>query len=130
MFDPSRYPPDWPSIRLQIKHQANDRCEFCGVPNRAWGARDCLGRWHSEVEINEMPSYTANALFPAGPHFFRIVLTVAHLCHDTMCRDPTDLRALCQRCHLNYDRPRHIAKARATIRRKRLARTGQLEMAL
>lgn len=53
-----------------------------------------------------------------------VILTVAHLNHTpTDCR-PENLRAMCQRCHLSYDRPRHLAK-QAANRRARKA-TGDL----
>lgn len=43
----------------------------------------------------------------------RIVLTIAHLDHTPENCDPSNLRALCQRCHNRYD-----AKHRAETRRK------------
>jgi len=56
----------------------------------------------------------------------RVVLTVAHLCHDASCRDETHVKAMCQRCHLAYDRELHSRNASATARRKRLARAPML----
>jgi hypothetical protein len=53
-----------------------------------------------------------------------VILTVAHLNHTPMDCDPDNLRAMCQRCHLSYDRPRHLAK-QAANRRARKA-TGDL----
>jgi hypothetical protein len=32
-----------------------------------------------------------------------VVLTIAHLNHDTTDNRPENLRAWCQRCHNNYD---------------------------
>ncbi len=61
-----------------------------------------------------------------------MVLTVHHLGaprpdgspgdkHDKLdCRDE-NLVALCQRCHLAADRADHVARARATLARKRAA---------
>lgn len=42
--------------------------------------------------------------------FTQIVLTIAHLDHDKENHQVSidRLRAWCQQCHLNYDRPRHI----------------------
>jgi hypothetical protein len=39
----------------------------------------------------------------------KVVLTVAHLDHDKTHADPARLKAMCQRCHLKYDLPRHIS---------------------
>lgn len=37
----------------------------------------------------------------------KVVLTIAHLDHDTSHNDYSNLKALCQRCHLNYDKEHH-----------------------
>lgn len=48
-----------------------------------------------------------------------VMLTVAHLNADggpcrcnPRCIDPTHVKAMCQRCHLRYDGPRHTRNAR------------------
>lgn len=89
------YPPDWADIRQRILKRANNCCEFCGIPNHAIIDR----RTRQPCLIDEDMA-------------IQIVLTVAHLDHDHRNMDVKDerLAALCQRCHLNYDRPRHIAK--------------------
>ena len=100
----SRYPEDWKAISLAIRTvRANNRCEWCGAVNRA-------------------------------PHPItgsRVVLTVAHLGvpradgrpgdkHDKSDCRLENLAALCQRCHLNFDRDDHVRHAAATRARKRL----------
>lgn len=87
-----RYPPNWKEIRQQILKRANDCCEFCGVKN------------HSYV----MKAGTENWQFPEA---VQVVLTIAHLDHTPENCDPSNLRALCQRCHNRYD-----AKHRAATR--------------
>lgn len=47
----------------------------------------------------------------------RVVLTVAHLDHDLIDHSDSNLLAMCQRCHLAYDRLEH-----------RETRTGQREI--
>jgi len=37
----------------------------------------------------------------------RVVLTVAHLNHNPKDSRPSNLVAMCQRCHLHYDRELH-----------------------
>lgn len=127
--DYSRYHPEWASIRRQILDQADHRCEFCGVANHAVGARDRRGEWHDEDDINAMNSNCGESLFGDWPIMIRIVLTIAHVSDpDPMNIDPSNLRALCQRCHLNHDRPMHEANAAETRRRNResaIAATGQ-----
>ena len=53
--------------------------------------------------------------------------TVAHLDHDPTNNDPTNLRALCQRCHLTHDAKLHAQHA-AITRRQRQIEAGQLTL--
>lgn len=79
-----RYPANWKQIRQQILKRANNCCEFCGVENHSliYRGRDKCGM--------EIP--------PA-----KVVLTIAHLDHTPENCDPSNLRALCQKCHNKYD---------------------------
>lgn len=94
-----RYPAEWPVISLWVRVCAGWRCEWCpavqGEPHPRTGSR--------------------------------VVLTVAHLDHDTGPEDvrPDNLAALCQACHLGYDRPRHLAR-QAENRRARMATADML----
>ena len=45
-----------------------------------------------------------------------VVLTTAHLDHDPANVDRSNLRAMCQRCHLTYDANHHAKNAAATRR--------------
>lgn len=96
-FDRSSYPPDWDVIALSVKERAGWRCEWCGAEH---------GKPHPVTGS-------------------RVVLTTAHV-HDQnpMNCAPGNLAALCQRCHLNHDRARHLAKRKANRRRRRA--TGDL----
>ncbi len=124
-IDYRRYPADWKVRRARILDRANHRCESCDVPNHAVGCRDEAGRF---VPVTGKPSDRAAGVgltvtgerlrFGAACDLARelgandrrnwliIVLTVAHLDHDPDNHDVADdrLKALCQRCHLNYDR--------------------------
>jgi len=78
-IDYTKYPPNWKTeIRPRILMRAKDRCEFCGAEN-----------------------YKPHPLTGS-----KVVLTIAHLDHDPENWDVKDerLAALCQKCHLAYDR--------------------------
>lgn len=78
------YPADWPQIRARIIIRAGDCCEWCGAANR---------QSHPETGSD-------------------VVLTIAHIDHDTTNNTDANLRALCQRCHNEHDGPfrRHNRK--------------------
>jgi N6-adenosine-specific RNA methylase IME4 len=108
----ARYPRDWRAISLRIrKERAGDRCECQGECGH-----DHAGRC---PEINGQPNSITGSI---------VVLTVAHL-DDTPenCADE-NLRAMCQRCHLAYDRHTHIANLRETLSRRRIQAAGNLEL--
>jgi hypothetical protein len=119
-FRASDYHPDWKNVVRQIRDQAGNKCEFCGVPNGVRGARDLRGDW---VPVEEFETHGWGVVGDA-PNVTTIVLTTAHLCWktcaDKKCIDPTHLRALCQRCHLNYDREHHLEVQRQNREAKRL----------
>lgn len=108
-WDPSRYPKDWKAISLRIRERAQDQCECvneCGL--HPWGR--CIEKQGHK------------AFFAKG----KIILTVAHLDDkDPMSCTDDNLKAMCQRCHLRYDRPQHIANARKT----REAKSPQMRFA-
>jgi hypothetical protein len=127
------YPANWNEISLEIRQRAGNKCESCGVANHAFGARDLFGDWHNEDDIHSLQSDVGYSLFgdEEFPWMIRIVLTVAHLNQNPADNRPENLKCLCQRCHLNHDRPFNITKIRETWARKRRARiaqTGQLTL--
>ena len=96
--DKSVYSDDWKQISLSVRRLAGNKCEFCGVENYAIGARDINGKWHDENSIHNMNSGYGQELFgDEFPNMIRIVLTVAHLDHNTRNNDRSNLRALCQK---------------------------------
>jgi 5-methylcytosine-specific restriction endonuclease McrA len=106
-----RYPAHWPDIRAAILERAGHRCEQCGVPNRAY-------RLHgSDVWTRDRGVVDGWAL--DGERVTRVVLTIAHTDHMPENCHPTNLRALCQRCHLAYDAAHHAKTAYQTRRRGR-----------
>lgn len=130
-MDKSKYPDNWPAISLQVRTEAGNRCEWCKVANYAEGARDCAGMWWSFDRIESTSDAVIERWFGRYPDIVRIVLTVAHVDHDTANGERSNLAALCQRCHLNHDREQHLVNAAATRERKReeaIAATGQQRM--
>lgn len=114
-MDKSRYPSNWPKVSRTIRRIAGQRCEWCSVEN--------------------------GVPLPSGRKG-NVVLTVAHLGvpyadgrpgdkHDKHDIRRENLAALCQRCHLTYDLPDHMANAKATRERKKRAqvqKSGQLPL--
>lgn len=120
-IDYSRYPSNWKTeIRPAILERANHCCEICQVPNYATGARDLEGKWHHSKEICGMNSDVGYGYFGTyGVRDIKIVLTIAHLDHDITNNDYSNLKALCQRCHLAHDKEHHRANVRKTIQNKK-----------
>ena len=48
-----------------------------------------------------------------------IVLTVAHLDHDITNNEMSNLKAMCQKDHLNYDKDLHLENRTKTINSKK-----------
>ena len=103
------YPDNWPAIRAAILTRAGHRCEWCGLPDRAWITRTRAGAATVHVDRLAASAHGKPVL---------VILTVAHLDHDTKNNDPANLRAGCQRCHLVYDRDQHALNAAQTRRLK------------
>ena len=82
----ARYPDNWQTeIRPAILERAGNRCE--GSPDFP----DCRAENHK----------------PHPDTGSKVVLTIAHLDHQPENNDPSNLKAMCQRCHLNYDKDHH-----------------------
>lgn len=95
--DYSKYPPNWREIRARVLARAGNKCE--GSP----AYPDCRA-------ANYQPHPVTGS---------RVVLTVAHLDHDTTRSHLENLRCWCQRCHLTYDAQQHARNARNTRRNRR-----------
>lgn len=106
----ARYPKDWRAISTRIKARAGDQCE-------CWG--ECGHERHSsKYRCPELQGQ------PAARFRGRVILTVAHLDHTPENCADANLKAMCQLCHLSYDRAVHAANARAT----REARDPQIKL--
>jgi hypothetical protein len=102
--DKSKYPKDWANLSKFIRFErAQNKCEFCKIENYSVGWRNSKGVFFDKGS----PDYGRQKLI-------KIVLTVAHLDHDTTNNDHSNLAALCQRCHLGHDLELHKANAAKT----------------
>jgi hypothetical protein len=96
--DKSRYPKNWPEISQFVRFErAGGKCEFCGAQHRRPNPR--TGRMVS--------------------------LAAAHLDHNPEHTVLDKLRALCNCCHLNYDR-QHNLQLRVQRVVQAMRRAGQL----
>lgn len=89
-----RYPVDWPAISRSIRFdRADGRCECDGR---------CGSRHHPHddrcLAVHGSPHPSTGSM---------VVLTVAHLDHTPEHCEPSNLAAMCQACHLSYDRDHH-----------------------
>ena len=120
-----RYPPDWPLI--------SDRIRF----ERAGGWCECRGECgHSHTQGDELDHWRRCEARHNKPHPITrsvVTLTTAHLDHTPENSDNPDgmfvllpleesnLRAMCQRCHLGYDHDRHMAHQRENRHRGQMS---------
>lgn len=87
-----RYPPDWAQISLRIRFE------------RAEGRCECLGECGRGTHDGRCPNRAGGLAYGTNK---RVVLTVAHLNHTPEDCDDDNLRAMCQGCHLHYDKDHH-----------------------
>lgn len=128
--DYSKYAKNWKAIRAAILERSGHCCEKCGVANKQLGYRDAEGKFYSWSLIEDSLENNGHDLFDdvlkncfdkkGNPtKAIRIVLTVAHLDHNTENNDKQNLKALCQRCHLGHDLQHHRKNAKETNRKKK-----------
>ena len=112
------YPVNWKEISYRIRYErAKGQCECegeCGLHCTNPGPRRCVERDRED------------AIWADG----KVILTVAHLdaegdvcrCEEetgALCANPEHLKAMCNRCHLQYDHPKHMKNAAKTRRAKK-----------
>jgi hypothetical protein len=101
----------WLQVRLRILARARHRCEQCKVPNHQLVDRGPNGVWRSALSGWAAKWHDGHGqrirYQPLATRQVRIVLTVAHLNHIAGDDRDENLLALCQWCHLNYDKLHH-----------------------
>jgi 5-methylcytosine-specific restriction endonuclease McrA len=93
----ARYPRDWQQIRARILLRACNCCE--GTPLRP----ECRA-------VNHRPHPETGS---------KVILTIAHMDQQPENNGEDNLRALCQRCHNEWDAPHRAANAAITRHEKR-----------
>lgn len=116
------YHKDWKTIiRPAILERANNKCEFCKARNGEEIFRAFLDGVqvyqyaNGDIHNAETGDYIFSSFYEdlepstrkENQKAIKVVLTIAHLDHDTNNNDYSNLKALCQKCHLNYDKEHH-----------------------
>jgi CRISPR/Cas system-associated protein Cas10 (large subunit of type III CRISPR-Cas system) len=98
------YPANWEEISHRIRtERAENKCEWCGVANHAYGYRDEAGNFvevsqagqDARVDLVTESGQLLLDCVPVHPQYkklFRIMLTVAHLGADKPDGSPGDKR--------------------------------------
>lgn len=123
-MDRAKYPADWEAISRRIRFErAGGKCEAiradgsrCDAPHGQWIARRIADAesWTLADAAHTSQCECSETWKPA----VRIVLTVAHLDHDTTNNADDNLAAWCQLHHLRYDAKLHAKNGAETRRRK------------
>lgn len=132
-----RYPADWPAISTRIRFdRAGGRCECtgqCGTDHAEELERNAATELLDDEELEAVFGDLRRCMAEHGrPHPVTdsvVVLTTAHLNHTPEDCAEENLAAMCQRCHLRYDREHHAATRSAT-RAALLEHTGQQTLEL
>ena len=109
----SRYPTNWKAI--------SDRVRF----ERAAGRGECTGECGAEHGLDYHDGWVSGQSRCRRVHGKRaavgggkVVLTVAHLDHVPENVADTNLKAMCQACHLAHDKDHHQSNAKKTRARR------------
>lgn len=117
------YPKNWSVISKKIRDKTG-KCEFCGLPQYALiykSTRQLVGGNAFYDQLQYAESY--KTALEAKRHLEQwgnsepltlIVLTVAHLDHNPANCERSNLKALCQKCHFDYDQAHHTKNAKRT----------------
>lgn len=118
------YPMNWRELSARVRFErASGKCQRCRRPHLA--LIRCLpdGRWFDSSEAmwrdqRGRPTRWPNLIEAIKLRTTRVVLAAAHLDNNPTNNRLTNLRALCQRCHMLQDRPYHLAQRWITYRQR------------
>jgi hypothetical protein len=107
------YPSDWKTaIRPRILKRDRHRCRVCKVKNYTWGYREPDGTFVPALGWSKEKGKTDRE----GHRIFRIQLNVAHVDHGLSDHSDANLKTMCVRCHVLYDRRVTAPKAGFTLK--------------
>jgi hypothetical protein len=118
------YPMDWRALSDVVRFdRAGGCCQRCARPHGVKLRVLPDGRWFDPVQRTWRDGKGRPARWPDIEEAIRfretrVVLATAHLDHNPRNNRRRNLRALCQRCHLIHDRPRHLRQRWITYRRR------------
>ncbi|MCB4806557.1 hypothetical protein QO001_006572 [Methylobacterium brachiatum] len=124
------YPIDWVQLSQVVRFErAKGCCEGCGRPHGQLVCHLGDGRWWDNAaqvwrsgkgrKLKLAPPETLPADTPR--YTTRVYLACAHLDHDPGNNAPSNLKALCQRCHILHDREEHQRQRWFTYRLRKAA---------
>jgi 5-methylcytosine-specific restriction endonuclease McrA len=117
----SRYATNWQYISGYIRFErAKNRCEKCHLPADLIIRRRPHGHY-SELTFSELEAVQQYMEFNKinektalkRLRLTKICLSVAHLDHNESNNDYSNLKCLCQRCHLLYDKHNNVMRSKA-----------------
>jgi hypothetical protein len=128
-IDPANYPPNWKEFSHFIRFdRAGGRCECRGKCGADHSSQKSEVRGQKSDDrcqaLNGQLGFCFRHDGECG-HKRIVVLTVAHLwqhgctCAPIKCDNPEHVEAMCQACHLRYDRLEHTRNAAKTRRKKK-----------
>lgn len=125
-IDYDRYPKNWKRIRNEILERCKNRCECRGECGKNHGTvtDTTVHRLRTDFTVGEMLECSiafdpqCREMHMQRPKSFggkRVVLTIAHTNHsrNPKCAHRDKLKAMCQACHLRFDRNHKTNKEKA-----------------
>lgn len=111
----------WRAMRELILGRAKNCCEACKVPNKLGIARiDAYPGWwftldgEAHDQTGKLQFHFRGSEFDSPDRLVTIRLTLAHLNRIPGDDREENLMALCQYCHLNYNRSVNVVQAKET----------------
>ncbi|WP_333630739.1 hypothetical protein [Agrobacterium cavarae] len=116
------YPIDWQQITDYIRFErAGGRCEHCRRPHGQTVTHLGDGRWWDETDQTwrddrgRVLKRLKTPVLDTALKTTLVFLATAHLDNNPGHNDRRNLKALCQRCHMAYDRQEHQRRRRISF---------------
>jgi len=113
MNNRERYADNWEdTIRPNILKRDKYACRCCGLKHRKIYVFPKKERAFV-ILASEMEEFKTNGL-----KVYKVFLQVAHLDHNPDNNNPSNLKAMCPKCHLNFDRYMNILLRKKNAKRR------------